>query len=78
MLIEQKNLSEEIIELCSFLRDELIKYDAEISLWNILNYEVLLEEILSKWIQNVQKNFTEYLDSALKLETWEPISKNVL
>eukprot|EP01080_Neovahlkampfia_damariscottae_P000398 gene398-6812_t len=78
ILVNEKNLSEEIIELCSFLRDELIKYDAEKSLWNIINYEILLEEVLSKWIQKVQKNFTEYLDTALKLEKWEPISQNVL
>jgi hypothetical protein len=35
VLSSQKDLSEDVIELCSFLRDELIRYDAEKSLWSV-------------------------------------------
>lgn len=73
---KQTELSKELLDLLSFLKDIIQETGTAVNVWD--NLKVLMEIIrphLDKWINHIQFTFSEYLERSIKLEKWEPATE---
>lgn len=73
----EKELTEEVIEICRFIKQNISKYQMTREIWDQINFSQLLSKPIKNWNEKVKTSFSTFYNNSLKLEEWKSISQEI-